>query len=77
MFDRRKLQAQMVLKGYNVSQVAEMLGINSATMYRKLSNDGDFSRAEINQLIDILDIKDIAGIFFAPSVAGMHQGEEG
>lgn len=77
MFDRRKLQAQMVLKGYNVSQVAEMLGINSATMYRKLSNDGDFSRAEINQLIDILDIKDIAGIFFAPSVAGMQQGEEG
>ena len=77
MFDRRKLQAQMVLKGYNVSQVAEMLGINSATMYRKLSNDGDFSRAEINQLIDILDIKDITGIFFAPSVAGMQQGEEG
>ena len=77
MFDRRKLQAQMVLKGYNVSQVAEMLGINSATMYRKLSNDGDFSRAEINQLIDILDIKDISGIFFAPSVAGMQQGEEG
>jgi DNA-binding phage protein len=77
MFDRRKLQAQMVLKGYNVSQVAEMLGINSATMYRKLGNDGDFSRTEINQLIDILDIKDIRGIFFAPSVASMQQGEEG
>ena len=77
MFDRRKLQAQMVLKGYNVSQVAEMLGINSATMYRKLGNDGDFSRTEINQLIDILDIKDIRGIFFASSVASMQQGEEG
>jgi DNA-binding phage protein len=77
MFDRRKLQAQMVLKGYNVSQVAEMLGINSATMYRKLGNDGDFSRTEINQLIDILDIEDIRGIFFAPSVASMQQGEEG
>ena len=77
MFNRRKLQAQMVLKGYNVSQVAEMLGINSATMYRKLGNDGDFSRTEINQLIDILDIEDIRGIFFAPSVAGMQQGEEG
>ena len=77
MFNRRKLQAQMVLKGYNVSQVAEMLGINTATMYRKLGNDGDFSRTEINQLIDILDIEDIRGIFFAPSVAGMQQGEEG
>jgi DNA-binding phage protein len=77
MFDRRKLQAQMVLKGYNVSQVAEMLGINSATMYRKLGNDGDFSRTEINQLIDILDIEDIRGIFFAPSIASMQQGEEG
>ena len=77
MFDRRKLQAQMVLKGYNVSQVAEMLGINSATMYRKLGNDGDFSRTEINQLIDILDIEDIRGIFFAPSVASMQQGKEG
>ena len=69
MFNRRKLQAQMVLKGYTIGEVAEKLGINAATMYRKLGNNGDFSREEISKLIDILDIEDVEGVFFAHDVA--------
>lgn len=73
MFNRRKLQAQMVLKGYTIGEVAEKIGINSATMYRKLNNNGDFSREEINKLIDLLEIDDIEGIFFAHNVADTQQ----
>ena len=73
MFNRRKLQAQMVLKGYTIGEVAEKIGINSATMYRKLNNNGDFSREEINKLIDLLEIDDIEGIFFAHDVADTQQ----
>lgn len=73
MFNRRKLQAQMVLKGYTIGEVAEKIGVNSATMYRKLNNNGDFSREEINKLIDLLEIDDIEGIFFAHDVADTQQ----
>lgn len=69
MFNQRKLQAQMVLKGLTVEQVSKKMEINSATFYRKMKNDGDFSRKEIQQLIDILEISDPMDIFFAEADA--------
>ena len=36
MFNRRKLQAQMVLKGMKASEVAEKMGIDPSTFYRKM-----------------------------------------
>lgn len=69
MFDRKRLQAQMVLKGETAKSLSEKLEINESTFYRKCSNDGDFSRSEINKIIDILDIEDPAVIFFANELA--------
>ena len=64
MFDKKRLQAQMVLVGMNVKEVSAALGINEATFYRKMNNDGDFSRKEISQLVEILKIEDPMIIFF-------------
>ena len=50
MFDIKILKAQMVLVGMNVKEVSAALGINETTFYRKMNNDGDFSRKEISQL---------------------------
>ena len=69
MFDKRKFQAQMALKGMNVKEVSSQMGINESTLYRKMSNEGDFSRKEIDKLISILDIEDPMAIFFAESLA--------
>ena len=69
MFDRKRLQAQMVLVGMNVKEVSAALGINETTFYRKMNNDGDFSRKEISQLVDILKIEDPMIIFFADEIA--------
>lgn len=69
MFDRRRLQAQMVLADKNAKAVSEALGINETTFYRKLNNDGDFSRKEIVQLIKVLNIDDPMLIFFADELA--------
>lgn len=69
MFDRRMFQAQMVLKGMNAKEVSSQMGINESTLYRKMSNEGDFSRKEIDKLISILDIEDPMAIFFAESLA--------
>lgn len=69
MFDKKRLQAQMVLAGMNVKDVSAALGINETTFYRKLNNDGDFSRKEISQLVEILKIEDPMIIFFADEIA--------
>jgi transposase-like protein len=69
MFDKKRLQAQMVLAGMNVKEVSAALGINETTFYRKLNNDGDFSRKEISQLVEILKIEDPMIIFFADEIA--------
>lgn len=68
MFDKKRLQAQMVLTGMNVKEVSAALGINETTFYRKLNNDGDFSRKEISQLVEILKIEDPMIIFFADEI---------
>lgn len=65
MFDRRRLQAQMVLKGINAKKLSEALGINESTFYRKMNNDGDFSRQEINTIVEVLEIENPVDIFFA------------
>lgn len=69
MFDRKRLQAQMVLRSYTGKRLSEELGITESTLYRKMNNDGDFSRAEINKMIDILQIEDPKAIFFATELA--------
>lgn len=65
MFDKRKFLAQMVLKGITQKKLAEKLGIDESTLYRKINNDGRFTRKEMNDIIIFLDIKDPTPIFFA------------
>ena len=68
-FDEKRLQAQMVLCGVSVEKLSELLGINKSTFYRKIKNNGDFSRVEILKMIDILKIDDPISIFFNDDVA--------
>lgn len=68
-FDEKRLQAQMVLCGISVEKLSELLGINKSTFYRKIKNNGDFSRVEILKMIDILKIDDPISIFFSDNVA--------
>lgn len=69
MFDRKRLQAQMVLKGITGKELATKMGINEGTLYRKMGNDGDFSRSEIQKIMDILGIENPETIFFAKELA--------
>lgn len=64
-FDNRKLMAQMVLRNVKTEDVAKELGINPATFYRKLNKDGEFTRSEIQKLIEFLNIEKPMDIFFA------------
>ena len=65
MFNKLEFNAQIARKGLRKMDVAKALNIDVSTLYRKIENDGDFDREQINTLIDLLDIKDPKHIFFA------------
>lgn len=65
MFNMAEFNAALARKGRTRKELAEILGINEVTLYRKLKRGGDFTREEINIMIDRLDISDPVGIFFA------------
>ena len=69
VFDKRKFLAQMTLRDVSKKELAEKLGINEITLYRKINNDGYFTRSEINKLIEVLHIDNPAEIFFAEKLA--------
>lgn len=69
MFNRRKFQAQMVLMGISMKDLSKQLEINESTLYRKLGDDGNFSREEIGKIISILHIENPMDIFFDEGVA--------
>jgi transcriptional regulator with XRE-family HTH domain len=69
VFDERRFRAQLVLAGVTMKDLAERLGINASTLHRKISNDGAFSRAEINKMVEILHIDDPTDIFFTDKLA--------
>jgi len=69
MFDKNRLKAQMVLVGISTKELAKRLGIDESTLYRKIQNDGSFTRSEINQMIEILGIENPNEIFFAERLA--------
>lgn len=64
MFDKNKFKAQMVLVGITSKKLSEYLNINVSTLYRKINNNGNFTRSEINKIIEILKIDNPQEIFF-------------
>jgi tRNA(Ile)-lysidine synthase TilS/MesJ len=65
VFDKRRFLAQMTLRGVSKKELAEYLDINEITLYRKINNDGHFTRQEINKMIAYLHIDNPTEIFFA------------
>lgn len=56
MFNKRLFKAQVVLKGKTLRAVAKELGIDEATLYRKMNGESDFFREEIQTICPFLCI---------------------
>jgi len=65
MFNQKKFKALLIIKGETTQNIAELLGINQTTLYRKINGSSDFFRREIQVICDYLDIDDPKDIFFA------------
>lgn len=69
--DEKKLKARMVERGVTCAMLAKLLGVNPATLSRKMCGRTDFKRAEIQQIRLALSLDDteISSIFFADKLA--------
>lgn len=56
MFNKNKLKAKIVEKGLTMESLANILGINIVTLYRKFAMESDFTRNEIAMIKDCLNI---------------------
>lgn len=67
-----KLKGKIVESGLNVDELASKIGMNRATLYRRLNNNGeDFLIKEANAIAKELhlSIAEIDAIFFSQFVA--------
>ncbi|WP_040333589.1 helix-turn-helix domain-containing protein [Bulleidia extructa] len=74
MVDVKKLKEEMALHKITVDELANQIGIDRTTLYRRFSNDGDtFTVKEVNSISKILklSINKSRAIFFGTNVADM------
>lgn len=69
MFKKNLFNAKLAEANITKAELAQKMGIDPSTLSRKLQKDGDFSREEINKLIEILKIDNPKEIFFAEELA--------
>ena len=65
MFNEQELRVAMVREQKTMKDIADMLEISQTTLYRKIKQDGDFSRKEIQRISEFLKLKEPDKIFFA------------
>ena len=67
-----KLKGKIVENGMTVSSLAEKIGVDRATLYRKLSNDGETMLVkDANAIVSVLHLtaEDALAIFFSQVIA--------
>lgn len=71
MVNVNKLKGKIVECGKSVAEVSEEIGVDKATLYRKLSNSGSFTLGEADAITKALNLskEDAVAIFFAQYVA--------
>lgn len=70
-----ELKAECVRRGITLEELASKIGINNATLYRKMSGKSEFSRNELQIIRDTLYLNDkqFLHIFFESKLAKMQE----
>lgn len=69
MFDVEAFWAELKRVKMSVPELANYLGINKTTLYRKISGESDFVRTEIQKCRELFGSEAADKIFFAHEVA--------
>lgn len=65
----QKLREEMRKKGVTVSMMCAVLKMSRSAFYRKCHGKTEFTRSEIEKIVNFLDIDSPVSIFFAPEVS--------
>lgn len=67
MFKRNEFRAEVVRRDMTIDDVAKAIGINPASLHRKMNGTSDFYRGEIETIVHLLNLSgdDVLRIFFA------------
>lgn len=65
------LRSAITRKRTNVAEVAAKMGVDKATLYRRIADCGSFTIGEVEKITDILDLshEEAISIFFTNTVA--------
>lgn len=67
--DRYKLKYELNKRGITVEALCEGIGMSKGAYFRKCRGQTEFTRAEIQAIIDFLGLKSPMGIFFDEKVS--------
>jgi transcriptional regulator with XRE-family HTH domain len=67
MFNERRFRERLFREGYTKEKLAGVLGINQATLYRKINGKSEFTRIEMQLVQNALHLsrEELCSIFFA------------
>ncbi len=69
MFDKKKLEAELILADITRASLAKELGIDKSTLYKKMNGKTEWTLSEIQKIGDVLGGEKIHTIFFAKEVS--------
>ena len=71
MVDVSKLKGKIVERNTTQEELANKIGIDKSTFYRKMKQNGNFSIKEVNMIVSALNlsIDEAMAIFFSGTVA--------
>ncbi len=66
MYDYNKLLGRVKEKGYTLDALSKDIGVNVATLSKKVNNKSEFHQGEMIKICNLLDIdkRDISEYFF-------------
>lgn len=67
MVNTRLLRGKIEEKGMNISEVAAKMGVDKATLYRRIQNSETFTIGEVGKITEILRLtnEEAVSIFFS------------
>lgn len=69
MFDKYKLEYEMKSRKVTVDDLCLKLDISRSAFYRKMNGTSEFTRSEIQGIVDCLELESPKDIFFADKVS--------
>ena len=62
--DKFRLEYEMKKKGVSIKDMCDVLGISRSAFYRKMNEKSQFTKRQIEIIVDFLDLGSPMGIFF-------------